>query len=292
MSTVLSALLAGVVLVFPVAVTAAASGGSNAGQPSPAEGESDYKVGRQDLLEIRVFDLEELNQTVRVSPDGSISLPLLGRLQIAGMTITEVESLIADDLDKGFMRGAQVTVFVKEYESQKVTVSGAVNRPGSYAMLGPKTLLELISMAGGLRPDFGDVIVVFRKEGGESTRRISIDLESLVRDADPVMNIALMPGDIIYVPVMEMTRIFVGGAVRSPGMYEFPRREPITLVKAITLAGGTTDRAAEKKIQITRTSESGERTQRDANLKTIRRGTVQDPLLRDGDLVFVPERFF
>ncbi len=112
-------------------------------------GGTDYKIGRQDLLEIKVFDLKELDQTVRVADDGSITLPLLGRLQVAGLTKGDLEALIAKLLEERFVRNPQVTIFVREYESKKVAVSGAVKKPDTYEMLGERTLLEMLSKAGG-----------------------------------------------------------------------------------------------------------------------------------------------
>ena len=250
----------------------------------------DYVIGRQDLLEIRVFDLEELSQTVRVSSDGSISLPLLGRLPVAGTTLGDVETLIARRLE-AHIRSPQVTVFVKEYESTKVSVSGAVKNPNSYEMLGPKTLLEMISMAGGLDEDHGDEIVIFRGNEDGGTERVSIDLRGLVYDVDPDLNILLEPGDIIYIPGVETMRISVGGSVRLPNLYEVPRNDPISLLEAITLAGGTTDRAAEKKVKIIRTAK-GTRVTLLVNLRKVKKGKVEDPLLKDGDLILVPRRFF
>lgn len=265
--------------------------------PAPAQpffrrGGSDYKIGRQDLLEIRVFDLEELDQTVRVADDGSISLPLLGPLQVAGLTKGELEGLIARLLEERFVRNPQVTIFVKEYESKKVAVSGAVKKPDTYEMLGEKTLLEMISLAGGLDKDLGREIVIFRPGEDGATERIAVDLERLVYAADPALNLTVEPGDIIYVPAVEKIRIFVTGAVKSPNLYEVPRDEPVTVLKAVTLAGGTTDRAAEGRVQILRTLADGSRVQIPVNLKKIKRGKAEDPVLERDDLVLVPESFF
>lgn len=255
-------------------------------------GGSDYKIGRQDLLEIKVFGVEDLSQTVRVADDGSISMPLLGRLAVSGLTKTDLEALIARLLDERFVNNPQVTVFVKEYESKKVAVSGAVKSPGTYEMLGAKTLLEMISRAGGLDKDLGREIIIFRPGGDGATRRIAVELEGLVYAADPTLNLTVEPGDIIYVPAIEKVRIFVGGAVKNPNLYEVPRDEPVTVLKAITLAGGTTDRAAQKRVQIMRTDENGKRLTLEVNLQKIKRGKVEDPILRRDDIVLVPEAFF
>jgi polysaccharide export outer membrane protein len=261
-------------------------------EPFFRRGGSDYRIGRQDLLEIRVFDLEELDQTVRVSDDGSISLPLLGTLQVAGLTKGELEGLIARLLEERFVRNPQVTIFVKEYESKKVAVSGAVKKPDTYEMLGEKTLLEMISLAGGLDRDLGREIVIFRAGESGAAERIAVDLERLVYAADPALNLRVEPGDIIYVPTVEKVRIFVTGAVKSPNLYEVPRDEPVTVLKAVTLAGGTTDRAAEGRVQILRTLPDGSRVQIPVDLKRIKRGKAEDPVLERDDLVLVPESFF
>ena len=251
-----------------------------------------YRIGRQDLLEIEVFGVDELDQTARVAEDGSITMPLLGRLSVAGLTKSEVESTIANLLADRFVRDPQVTVFIKEYESRKVAVSGAVKKPGTYEMLGRKTVLEMISLAGGLDTDMGKEIIVFRREPDDSTKRISVDLDRLVFAADPELNLVLQPADIIYVPTIEKVRIFVSGAVQNPNLYEVPRGEPVTVLKAITLAGGTTDRAAEKKVQIMRTDANGNRISLVVDLRKIMRGKAEDPILQEEDIVLVPEAFF
>jgi len=255
-------------------------------------GGTDYKIGRQDLLEIKVFDLKELDQTVRVADDGSVTLPLLGRLQVAGLTKGDLEALIAKLLEERFVRNPQVTIFVREYESKKVAVSGAVKKPDTYEMLGERTLLEMLSKAGGLDKDLGKEIIIFRQDEDGSTRRLAVNLDRLVFEADPELNIPVQPGDIIYVPSIERVRIFVSGAVKSPNLYEVPRAEPVTVLKAITLAGGTTDRAAEKRVQVIRTGPGGERKTIQVDLRRIKRGKAEDPILQKDDLVLVPEAFF
>lgn len=253
---------------------------------------SDYRIGRQDLLEIKVFDVEELDQTARVADDGSISMPLLGRLVVAGLSKTELEQLIARLLEERFVHNPQVTVFIREYESKKVAVSGAVRKPDTYEMLGEKTLLEMISVAGGLDKDLGKEIIIFRQGDDGVTVRLPVDLDRLVYEADPALNLPIRAGDIVYVPTVERVRIFVSGAVRNPNLYEVPRAEPVTVLKAITLAGGTTDRAAEKRVQIIRTDGGGNRVTLNVNLRKIKRGKIEDPILQKDDLVLIPESFF
>ena len=181
-------------------------------------------------------------------------------------------------------------VFVREYESKRVAVSGAVKKPGTYEMLGRKTLLEMLSMAGGLDRDLGREIIIFRPDAEGATRRIPLDLERLVYAADPALNLPVEPGDIIYVPNVEKIRIFVTGAVKQPDMYEVPRDEPISVLKAVTLAGGTTDRAALKRVQIMRSDPDGNRVTLEVNLQKIRRGKARTRCCRRATSFSCPNR--
>lgn len=261
-------------------------------EPVPRRGRTDYQIGRQDLLELKVFDLDELDQTVRVADDGTITLPLLGTLQVAGLTKGDLERKIASMLEEKYVKNPQVTIFVKEYESKKVAVSGAVKKPDTYEMLGEKTLLEMISMAGGLDKDLGKQIFVFRQKDDGNAERLSVDLDKLVYEADPSLNIPVEPGDIIYVPTVEKIRIFVNGAVKNPNLYEIPRDEPVTVLKAVTIAGGTTDRASERRVQVIRTLPDGTRQTIAVDLRKVKRGKAEDPVLQKDDLVLVPESYF
>lgn len=131
-------------------------------------GASDYRIGAQDLLEISVFGIQDLSKTVRVNANGQISLPLIGGLMAGGMTIVELEKAIAAKLADGYLQNPQVSVFVKEFTSQRVTLEGAVRKPGIYPITGKTSLLQAIAMAEGLDPlaDLGGV-VVFRQINGQ-----------------------------------------------------------------------------------------------------------------------------
>src|SRR4030042_3082010 len=111
----------------------------------------EYRIGAKDVREITVVELPDLNQTVRVSEDGSITLPLIGRVMIDGLTKEEVEKRLAELLlEQNYVKNARVTVFIKEYQSKRVALIGAVNKPGMYELVGRMTLLQLISQAAGL----------------------------------------------------------------------------------------------------------------------------------------------
>jgi polysaccharide export outer membrane protein len=132
------------------------------------EGVSEYRVGPQDLLVINVFGVAELSQEVRVNSNGQISLPLIGNVGAGGRTIQELEQAIAGKLSAGYLQSPQVSVFVKEYTSQRVTVEGAVKKPGIYPLTGRTTLLQVIASAEGL-DEMADPrgIMIFRTVKGQ-----------------------------------------------------------------------------------------------------------------------------
>ena len=254
---------------------------------------ADYVIGAHDLLEISVFELDQLNRTVRVNTEGSITLPLLGKIQVGGLTPEQAEAQIARMLqDRHLVKNPQVTVFIKEFVSRRVSVQGAVNRGGLYPMLGQKTLLDMIGEAGGLSDRAGKKIYILRPYAPPGEERIEIDAEKLVYEADPMLNVPLQPGDIIMVPYQRKIRIYVNGAVQQPGVKEFFADEEVTLLQAVTAAGGTTDRANESRVQVIRRLPDGTKRMFKVNLKRIKRGKAEDLLLEPNDVVYVPESFF
>lgn len=132
------------------------------------QGGTDYRVGAQDLLEISVFGVPDLSRTVRVNSNGQISLPLIGGVKAGGHTIPELEQLIADSLAKNFLQNPQVSVFVKEFTSQRITLEGALKSPGIYPITGKTSLLQAVAIGGGLDP-LADLkgIVIFRQVHGK-----------------------------------------------------------------------------------------------------------------------------
>lgn len=133
------------------------------------EGGTDYRIGAQDLLEISVFGIDDLSRTVRVNSNGQISLPLIGGVMAGGKTIPELESLIGEKLKDGYVQDPQVTVFIKEFTSQRVTLEGALQKPGIYPITGKTTLLQAIAMAQGVDDKVADLqgVVVFRNVDGK-----------------------------------------------------------------------------------------------------------------------------
>jgi polysaccharide export outer membrane protein len=257
-----------------------------------ARAPGDHPVGAEDLLEISVFEIPELNRTVRVSEGGTISLPLLGEMQVRGLSVMELEARLREELAKKYVKDPQVSVFVREYGSKKVSVIGAVGKPGVYEMLGPRTLLQVLSQAGGLTEDAGAELYVIRDGAGAEGERRAIPVADLLASRDPALNVDVRPGDIISVPIDRQVYVYVDGAVKTPGRIEQLASRPITLLQAIAKAGGTTERANLKEVQILRQNGEGAQTVVEVSLKRIRQGKEPDPLLKDGDIVVVPETFF
>lgn len=132
------------------------------------EGETDYRLGPQDLIEVSVFGVKDLSKVVRVNSNGQISLPLIGGVMAGGRTIPELESDLARSYSEGFLQKPQVTIFVKEFASQRITLEGAIEKPGIYPLTGKTTLLQAIAVAGGVSP-LADLegVVVFRQVDGK-----------------------------------------------------------------------------------------------------------------------------
>lgn len=143
------------------------------------EGVSEYRVGAQDLLEVSVFGLPDLTRSVRVNSSGQVSLPLAGSFQAGGKTIQELEQIIAAKLSQGYLQNPQVSVFVKEYTSQRVTVEGAVGKPGIYPITGKTSLLQTIAIAEGLGPLANPRgVVIFRMINGKKMAAV-FDIQAI-----------------------------------------------------------------------------------------------------------------
>jgi len=266
----------------------------------------DYKIGPEDLLEISVFEDEKLNKTVRVSSQGNISLPLLGILKVKGLTANELEKEIRDLLAEKYFQDPHVSVFIKEYRNQRISVMGAVDKPGVYDVTGQKTVLDMLAVAGGLKGDpdraAGQLLFLIRPAipGGltqgktteheelnnQEPNTFVLDLEELLIKGDLTLNLPLIHGDIINVPFSG--KFFVGGEVKNPG--GFPLGKKITVTQAMTLAGGVKYEANGSETKIFRYSEkSTEREILSVDVYTIQRGESEDLYLKENDIIIVPK---
>jgi len=251
-----------------------------------------YRIGPGDLLEIKVFEVEQLNQVVRVSEDGTITLPLLGQVRIEGLTQSGVVQKLTALLQAKYVKNPQVTVFIKEYKNQQVAVIGAVEKPGSYELVGRKNLLQVISQAGGFTDKATDEIFILRDGGNGATSSIVIDLKDLMVNGNQKLNIPIEPNDVINVPVDRDIRVFVFGRVTQPGALKFKISEKVTLLKAIAQAGGLAEGAKKSAVTITRKDKTGKEQKIRVDLGDILSGKKKDIALQEGDVVFVPESFW
>ncbi len=269
------------------------------GQPAPAEvtkleplhnlqadtgsAHEDYKIGTLDLLDVKVLYADDISRTVRVDAQGNISLPLVGVIKAEKLTTYQLEQAIAAKLSQDLLQNPQVTVFVKEFTSQRMTIQGAVKRSGVYDFQGKATLLSAISMAGGLDEKANENNVkVIRRLQGEGPQTLTFNLESvrLNKISDPVLH----NGDVVVVE--ENIPISIQGAVRRSGNY-YPRGSGMTLSQIVSQAEGFTDLADPSDIKVLSQAQGGGVVTVVYDLDKIRGGKLPDPQLRPGDLVLV-----
>jgi polysaccharide export outer membrane protein len=261
-----------------------------AGAVPPQDTGAEYKIGPKDLLEITVLGVQEINRlVVRVSEEGRITLPLLGEVGVGDLTKFEVEKKLAGLAGEKIVLNPQVTVHIVEYLSRRVSVVGAVEKPGPFELLGRQTVLAAISEAGGLTRDAGEEIIVIRQQPGGGSASIRISIDGLFVQGDPKLNIALEPGDVINVPVDKMVSIYVFGQVKNPGALQVKRSSLPTLTQAIAQAGGFTDRANRNRVQIRRKDASGKELEINVNVRNVLKGKVKDIPLLVNDTIYVPE---
>ncbi len=251
-----------------------------------------YRIGPGDLLEVKVFEVDQLSQTVRVSEDGSLTLPLLGRVAVEGLTQEGVVQKLTGLLSAKYVKNPQVTIFIKEYKNQQVAVIGAVVKAGSYELVGRKNLLQIISMAGGFAETAGNEVFILREGQDGRTKTISIDLKDLLVNGNQALNVPVEPNDVINVPVDREIKVFVMGRVTRPGAVASKLTAGITLLQAIADAGGLAEGAKRGAITITRKDAAGKEQKIKVNLGDILKGRKKDIKLQEGDVVFVPESFW
>jgi polysaccharide export outer membrane protein len=248
---------------------------------SAAADDDEYRIGNLDLLEIKVWGADEITRSVRVDSKGLINLPLIGMLPAAGLTGYELETMITKELAKDYLQNPQVSVFIKEYKSSTVTVQGVVKKSGIYDFQGRPTLLDAISMAGGvdLKGDETSVKVV-SKAINKSSHTAMYDLSAIRQNK--IANPLLKGGDVVVVE--ELLPITVEGAVMKAGIFYMPGQP--TLMQAISQAGGLHDIADSSSITVI-SSLNQKKSMIQYDMSKIRDGKINDPLLLQGDVVVV-----
>ena len=271
-------------------------GALTSAQAAANEGDlTDYILGAGDLITISVYESTELNTETRVSSRGDVSMPLLGRVHIEGLSASEAEKKIEEALLKDYMHSAHVSLFVKERMNQQITMVGSVKQPGTFETQSRKRLLEVLALAGGLADTAGDTAYVTRKDvNGTDNRVFLVDLDALLTEGRVEMNMLIQGGDVIFIPESDM--IQVDGAVRRPGPYKIDGEMAID--SAIASAGGLASYADDEDIKLIRKGKDGTREIVQISINDIvamkekrnssSKGNVsQEMLLRDGDVIFV-----
>ena len=265
-----------------------------------AAGPSSYVLGPDDQINIRALDAEEISdKPVRIGLDGIINLPLVGRLMAGGLTTEQLEGELETRL-KPYVKTPHVAVAVTEMHSQPVSVMGAVNTPGVHQLQGHKTLVEMLSMAGGLKPDAGYSVKISRRiERGpiplpgaaqDSSGQYSVaevPLRDITDATNPAANIAIMPEDVITVPTADM--VYVIGDVNKPGNIVLGGANTVSVLQALAAAGGFGRTAKPKECRIMRVV-PGSTTRQEVkiDLKAALEGKTNDVAMQPSDILFVP----
>src|SRR4051812_7735106 len=262
---------------------------SGMAQIQPVRSIVDYVVGPQDVLTITSYDQADLSGKFTIEADGTFTFPLIGRFKAGGLTLRQVEDGLKKRLkDEGYFRNPQVTVAVETYKSQRVFIVGEVRTPGTYPLSGNMNLVEALARAGSTLPTASaEAVIVHASDSATGpTLPTSQDAENIVRvDLHDLQqgvfsqNTILRDGDTIFIPRAESVYVF--GQVKSPGAYVLQQRNT-SVLQALSLAGGVTDRGSTGRIQIIRIV-NGEKKEMGVKL-----GDVVKP----GDTIVVREKFF
>lgn len=250
---------------------------------STAGAEKDYVIGPGDVLDIRVYHAADIGGAVSVSAQGDIELPLAGQIPVKGMTPAMIGKMIAQKL-RAYIKKPFVTVMVKEYRAQRVSVLGAVTFPKVYVIRGQKNLVDMLAAAGGLAPQAGQSCTIMRSGGQGRTGAMVIDLDQLLDKGDLALNVPIRGGDIINVQKAGM--VYIDGSVRKPGSYQL--QEDTTLVKAVAMAEGLNNDAYRSHIRIYRDNGAGERRVITVDYNAITEGKQKDIKLYGNDIILVP----
>lgn len=251
---------------------------------------SDAPVGPRDVLEIKVLEDPNINGKAVVNDEGLIILNVLGKVQVSGLTSTQIEAKLKALLEKDILTKATISVQVVEFASKPISVVGAVVRPGRIGATGNTTLIQAITQAGGLTAGHGKELYVLRTASNGLSEQVAIDIDELMVEGKPELNIPLSPNDLVNVPLDTPINIYVMGEVMRPGKMEFRRSQTPTLLQAIAAAGGPTDRAS-RNVVIKRVTDGREQTIT-VNFRRIIDGGRNDEVLRDNDTVVLKAAIF
>ena len=241
--------------------------------------DSDYLMGTGDVLHITVYGQPDLATDARVSENGTITFPLIGDVKMAGITPAQGEAEIAERLGKGgFIIKPFVTLNVTQYRSQHISVLGRVNRPGQYTLEKISRVTDALALAGGVIIDSADTVTLVRTRDGKTTYH-DIDLIALFKPGGEASNELIQDGDIINVARQPMFYIY--GEVQRPGAFRLEQN--MSVVQALSMGGGLTQRGTQRGIKILRSDNGGRMQELEARL--------DDPVRKD-DVIYVKESLF
>lgn len=259
-----------------------AQGASSESQPITSVDQSAVTIGPGDLIDISVYDVPELLLKVRVDASGFVSLPLIGDIKLGGLTVREAQLAIARELvRRQLVMKPEVSIFIEEFATKGITVYGEVNSPGIYPLMGPHTLYDAISAAGGLTMNAGRTVTVLHSHGKGGEEVIDLAADRTLQQK----NVPIAPGDTVIVSKAGV--VYVLGEVAKPGAFLMANNTSISLLKAIALAGSTTKFSSLKHVFIIRKSTGGTE-QLEVSLDKIYHGRESDMPLKAEDIVFVP----
>lgn len=217
---------------------------------------SDYLLGSGDLLQIKVYEAEDLNTTVRVSSRGFVTLPLLGAVSVNGLSAREAEEMIENLYRVRYIKDPHVSIFVEEHFSRRVTLMGQFRNPGTYDYLSKQRLLDVMALGGGLSDIAGRIVQVRRYSGSPEGQSVFVvDLDQLINEGRSELNIEINSADVLFVP--EAGTFFVDGAVRRPGAYHI--KHTTTVQEALLEAGGLAPYADKEHATLIRYTGKGQR---------------------------------
>lgn len=265
-----------------------------------ADAPSNYVLGPDDEITLFVSDLDEIsNKPMRIDMRGDINLPMAGRVHAAGLTTDRLEAEIESRLKK-YVQDPDVVVSVKEFRSQPVSVLGDVEKPGVHQLEGRKTLFEVLSMAGGLKPDAGNTVKITRSlqwgriplpgatdDSSGKFSVASVKVKGIMEGSDPAANILIKPEDVITVPKADV--VYAVGSVKKPGGFLLKQNESLSTLQVLSLAEGLDKAAAPKKAKIMRAVPgTTSRIEIPVDLQKLMAGKSPDLPLRSDDILFVP----
>lgn len=265
-----------------------------------ADSPAQYILGPEDQISIRALDVDEIpNGPIQIGSDGLISLPLVGAVKAAGLSVRDLEATLQKKLGE-YVRRPQVSVSVLEYRSQPVSVLGAVVAPGVQQVRGSKTLLEMLAMAGGASQDSGYTLTIVRqKDQGDlplpearvdpqtGVKTADIDLSRLLAGRAPDLNIPVHPRDVITVPRASV--VYVLGEVSKAGGFALKDHQSVSVLQALALAGGMTRTASRKNVRILRVQPGQtDRQEIAVDVRKIEDGKGEDFTLHPDDILFIP----